>query len=109
MKKFMKTCYKCGKDVQVAKCVKEGVTLDCMKCPGCGEEYFTSSELLKFDIKTGKRKLVRKFGVLGDSTVMRFPTKVLDDYKIKPGDYGVFEEKPEGILIKPVHAKEIRS
>ena len=26
---------------------------------------------------------------------------------IKPGDYGVFEKKPEGILIKPIHAKDI--
>ena len=61
----MKTCYKCGTDVKVAKSVKEGVALDCLKCPKCGEEYFTSSELIKFDIKTGKRKMVRKFGTLG--------------------------------------------
>lgn len=55
MKKFMKTCYKCGADVKTAKCVKEGITLECLKCPKCGEEYFTSSELIKFDIKTGRR------------------------------------------------------
>ena len=107
MKKFMKKCYKCGGDIKVSKCVKEGITLNCLRCPKCGEEYFTSSELVKFDILTGKRKLVRKFGVLGDSTIIRFPTQVLKDFKIKPGDYGVFEKKPEGILIKPVHAKEI--
>ena len=108
MKKFMKTCYKCGTDVKTAKCIKEGVSLDCLRCPECGEEYFTSSELIKFDILTGKRKLVRKFGVLGDSTIMRFPTKVLKDYNIKPGDYGVLEERPDGILIRPVHAKELQ-
>ena len=38
---------------------------------------------------------------------MRFPSKVIKTYKIKPGDYGVFEEKPEGILIKPIYAKEL--
>ena len=107
MKKFMKTCYKCGIDVKVSKCVKEGISLNCLKCPKCGEEYFTSSELIKFDIMTGRTKLVRKFGVLGDSMVMRFPTKLVEDYKIKPGDYGVFEERPEGILIKPVHIKDL--
>ncbi|MBI4454209.1 hypothetical protein HY636_06195 [Candidatus Woesearchaeota archaeon] len=107
MKKFMKTCYKCGTNVQTAKCVKEGITLECLKCPKCGEEYFTSSELIKFDIKTGRRKFVRKFGVLGDSMVMRFPTRVVKDFNIKPGDYGVFEKRPDGILIKPIHAKEI--
>lgn len=103
----MKTCYKCGTNVQTAKCVKEGITLECLKCPKCGEEYFTSSELIKFDIKTGRRKFVRKFGVLGDSMVMRFPTRVVKDFNIKPGDYGVFEKRPDGILIKPIHAKEI--
>jgi len=107
MKKFMKTCYKCGTDVKVAKSTKEGVTLDCLQCPKCGEEYFTSSELIRFDIKTGKRKMVRKFGILGDSTVMRFPSDVIKDYNIKPGDYGIFEKKPEGILIRPIHAKDI--
>ncbi len=107
MKRFMKKCYKCRAKVKVSKCKKEGINLNCMKCTKCGEEYFTSSELLKFDVLTGRRKMVRKFGVLGDSTIMRFPSKVLKDYGIKPGDFGVFEEKSEGILIKPVHAKDI--
>ena len=105
----MKTCYKCGTSVKTAKCIKEGITLDCLKCPKCGEEYFTSSELTKFDIMTGRRKLVRKFGLLGDSTIMRFPTNVLKDFKIRPGDYGAFEKRPEGILIKPIHAKELKA
>ena len=103
----MKTCYTCSTDVKIATCVKEGIELNCLKCPTCGEEYFTSSELIKFDILTGKRKLIRKFGALGDSIVMRIPPKVLKDYKIKAGDYAIFEEKPEGILIKPVSAKEL--
>ncbi len=107
MKPFMKTCYKCNTNVKTATCVKEGVELHCLRCPKCKEEYFTSSELIKFDILTGRRAMVRKFGVLGDSMVMRFPPKVLDDYGIKPGDYALFEEKPEGILIRPVHAKEL--
>lgn len=107
MKKFMKTCYLCGTEVKSARCRKEGVLLNCMRCPKCGEEYFTSSEILKFDIKTGRRSMVRKFGTLGDSTYMRFPPKVLEKFKIKPGDYGVFEERPDGILIRPVHAKDI--
>lgn len=107
MKKFMKACYKCKSDVKATKCIKEGISLDCLQCQKCGEEYFTSSELVKFDILSGRRKMVRKFGVLGDSTVMRFPPKVIEDYDIKPGDFGVFEEKPEGILIKPIHAREL--
>lgn len=107
MKPFMKTCYKCKSDVKVAKCTKESIELNCMKCSNCGEEFFTSSELTKFDILTGKRKLVRKFGTLGDSTIMRLPPSVIKQYQIKPGDYALFEEKREGILIKPIHAKEL--
>jgi hypothetical protein len=107
MKKFMKTCYKCGTEVRAAKCVKENISLDCLKCPKCGEEYFTSSELVRFDIMTGRREMIRKFGILGDSTIMRFPSKVLKKHRIKPGDYGVFQDRPDGILIKPFHAKEM--
>jgi hypothetical protein len=107
MKKFMKTCYKCKVDVKISICKKEGIILDCLKCPKCGEEYFTSSELTKFDILSGRKKMVRKFGVLGDSTIMRIPPKVINDFNIKPGDYAVFEEVAEGILIKPIHAKEL--
>ena len=107
MKKFMQTCYKCGTKVKATKCIKDGVTLNCMKCPKCGEEYFTSSELIKYDILKGKRKMIRKFSTLGDSTIIRLPTNVLDNYKIKPGDYGVLEEKEDGILIKPIHADEL--
>ncbi len=108
MKKFVKTCYKYRTDVKAVRCVKEGISLHCLKCPKCGEEYFTSSELIKFDILTGKRDLIRKFGILGDSVIMRFPNKVLNNYKIKPGDYGIFEKKSDGILIKPVHARKLK-
>lgn len=107
MKKFMKNCYKCGAEIQSTQCVKDKIKLNCMKCPKCGEEYFTSSELIKYDILSGKRKMVRKFSTLGDSTIIRFPTSVLENYKIKAGDYGVLEEKDDGILIRPVHADEL--
>jgi len=107
MKKFMETCYKCDSAVKVSKCTKEGIELNCLKCIKCGEEYFTSSELMKFDILSGKKELIRKFGTLGDSTIIRIPNKVLKSFKIKPEDYGVFEERPDGILIKHVSAKEI--
>ncbi|HLC46608.1 MAG TPA: AbrB/MazE/SpoVT family DNA-binding domain-containing protein [Candidatus Nanoarchaeia archaeon] len=105
-KKFMKKCYKCGTAVQSAACVKEGHSLECMKCPKCGEEYFTSSALIKHDILTGKRQAVRKFGILGDSIIMRIPPKFIEDNNIQPGDYGIFEQRPEGILIRLVHAGE---
>jgi len=38
---------------------------------------------VKYDILKGRKTLVRKFGVLGDSTIVRLPTKVLKNFKIK--------------------------
>ena len=105
MKQFK--CYKCGSKVVEGKCIKEGISLDCMRCPSCKEEFFTSSELMRFDVLTGRRKMVRKFGVLGDSTIMRIPPKLVNEFKIKQGDYGLFEKRPEGILIRPISSKEI--
>ena len=49
-KNFMSSCYKCNSKVEKSISVKEEIELNCMKCPKCGEEYFTSSELTKFDI-----------------------------------------------------------
>ncbi|MFH1510626.1 MAG: hypothetical protein ABIF10_02960 [Candidatus Woesearchaeota archaeon] len=109
MKPFMDKCHRCGSKVIISKCVKEGILLNCMKCQKCSEEYFTSSELIKFDILTGRKELVRKFGTLGDSTIIRIPNRVLKDLNIRPEDYGVFEKRPEGILIRHVRAKEIES
>jgi len=34
--------------VKKAKVMKDNVSLNCMRCPMCGEEYFTSSELTRF-------------------------------------------------------------
>jgi len=109
IKRFMETCYKCEVKVKETKVVKDGVELYCLKCPKCGEEYFTSSELLKYDILKGNRKMIRKFGVLGSSSIIRIPDKVMKKYKINSGDFGYFRETPEGFLIKPVSRKEIKN
>ncbi|MBN1385609.1 AbrB/MazE/SpoVT family DNA-binding domain-containing protein [Candidatus Woesearchaeota archaeon] len=101
------TCYKCGVKAKPAKAMMEGIRLDCLRCPKCGEEYFTSGEMIRYDILKGRRKLVRKFGTLGDSTITRWPPKLIKDYNIKPGDFALFVERPDGILIKPVSSKEL--
>ena len=106
--KFIRKCYKCNIDVKKKYVVKDGIKLYCLKCPRCGEEYFTSSELMKYDILTGKRKMARKFGTLGESSIVRIPEKVIKAYNIKPGDFAYFEELPQGILIKPVQAKALK-
>ena len=99
-------CYKCEGNIVKTSCIKEGIKLSCMKCRKCGEEFFTSSELARFDVIKGNKSMIRKFGTLGDSTIMRIPPKIIKKCKIKPGDYGVFESRPDGILVRHIHAKD---
>jgi len=98
----MKTCYRCGAAVKPFTTTKRGVTLQGERCTACGEEFFTSGELLKFEALTAKKKRYRTFGRLGKSTIIRFPDDVLARFKIKPGDLGLFETTKEGILIRPL-------
>ena len=101
-------CHKCKVPTKKCKTKMNEVTLNCFKCPKCGEEYLTSSEYIKYEILTGKRQMIRKFVVVGDSFVIRIPTKVMKDLKIKSGDYGIFEETSKGILIKPFSSKKLK-
>lgn len=103
----MKTCYKCNVELENTTTLMGGVRLKCQKCPKCGEEYFTSSELMRYDILKGNRTMIRKFGTLGQSTVLRIPEKVISELKIKTGDYAHFEIRPEGILIKPFSGSKL--
>ncbi|MFH0752540.1 MAG: AbrB/MazE/SpoVT family DNA-binding domain-containing protein [archaeon] len=104
----METCYKCNVNLERVTTLKEGIKLKCQRCPKCGEEYFTSSELMRYDILKGNRTMIRKFGVLGQSTVLRIPEKVISQLKIKTGDYAYFEMRPEGILVKPISASKLK-
>ena len=69
-------CDRCGGDAKTEFMVYS----QRYQCPRCGEEYFTSSELMNYDILTGKRKMARKFGTLGESSIVRIPEKVIKAY-----------------------------
>ncbi|MBI5065880.1 hypothetical protein HZA97_06595 [Candidatus Woesearchaeota archaeon] len=51
----MKTCYKCEGKLKEVKVTKEGIRVSCFKCTNCRKEYFTSRELIKFDVLTERR------------------------------------------------------
>ncbi len=107
-KKFMEKCYKCNVKLKETTAIREGVDIYFLKCSKCGEEFYTSDELIRHDVLTGKRKLTRKFGLLGNSSIIRIPGHLVFDFKIVAGDIGVFEKIPEGILIKPIHSKNLQ-
>lgn len=84
----------------------EGVKLKCLKCVKCGEELYSASEMLRYEVLTGKRKPVRKITMLGSSMAVRLPKKLVEEVDIHEGDLAYFEKHPEGVLIKVVHAEE---
>lgn len=106
-KRFMDKCHRCNAKLKEINSVREGVDIYFLKCQKCGEEFYTSDELIRHDTLTGKRKMVRKFGSLGNSSMIRIPEQMVDDLKIKEGDFGVFEKAPEGILIRLVRSEKI--
>ncbi len=105
----MKKCYFCEGLLKETTVIEHGAPLDCLQCQKCKEIFFTSTEWLKNDILSGRCKLVRKFGKLGDSTIVRLPPKMLKKYNIEPGDISLFEERPEGILIRAFKAKDLKA
>lgn len=104
----MKTCYKCHIELEDTTTLMNGIKLRCQKCSKCGEEYFTSSELMRYDVLKGNRTMIRKFGILGRSTVIRIPEGVVSKLKIRKGDYAYFEMRPEGLLIKPFSNSKLK-
>lgn len=93
----------CGTMTKEFTETKEGVKIYGGKCPKCGEIYWSGGEMLRWEILTGRRKLSRKVGIVGDSYVIRIPKKIVEESKIKLGDYALFEQAKNGILIKIVH------
>ncbi len=55
-KLHMQTCYNCKSKLKNSISIKEGVELNCLRCSGCGEEFFRAGELIKFDVMTGRRE-----------------------------------------------------
>ena len=102
MERFIDKCYKCKVKVKSAKVIKNKIELSCLKCPKCKEEFFTAGELTRYDIIRGKKSILRRFGILGDSLIVRVPPKIIEKQGIKPGDYAQFEVKDGNIVIKTV-------
>ena len=102
MERFIDKCYKCKIKVKATKVTKKGIKLNCLKCPKCKEEFFTSEELIKYDLIRGKKSILRRFGILGDSMIIRVPPKIIEEAKIEPGDYAEFEMKNGKILVKTI-------
>ena len=98
----MKKCAMCNGTLVSHFEVSESVRIAGFKCKSCGETFWPSSEMLRWEVLTGRRKTARKVGILGDSLVVRIPKSVAKDV-VREGDYALFEKAKEGFLVKIVH------
>jgi uncharacterized OB-fold protein len=100
----MKKCL-CGGPLAEGFEEREGVKLKGMRCRKCGEIYVPSSELVRFEILTGRRKAqLRKVRRIASSYVITLPTQVMKEDEIHENDYVLFEKTKAGRLIKVIHA-----
>lgn len=82
----------------------EGFPIRGFRCRRCSETFWPASEMLRWEVLTGRRKTARKIGVLGDSLVVRIPSNIAKDSSVHEGDYALFEPAKEGFLVRIVHA-----
>jgi len=103
----MKRCT-CGGNFLEAAVERNGVMLKGLKCRKCGETYFPGSEMMRYEILTGKSSLVRKVRRSGDSMIVTVPKQIIEKFKLHEDDMIYFksDEKDEEITIKILHMRE---
>jgi ribosomal protein L37AE/L43A len=84
---------------------KESVLMHGWKCGKCGESFFPGSEMLRFEILTGRRKdMARKIRTVGNSKIVTIPEKLIAEAKVHSNDIALFQKVKEGILLRIIHA-----
>ncbi|MCS4540758.1 MAG: AbrB/MazE/SpoVT family DNA-binding domain-containing protein [Euryarchaeota archaeon] len=101
----MERCILCKGELEKHKEVNEGVGIKGWKCKKCGETFFPSSEMLKWEVLTGKRGLVRKVRKIGNSIIVTLPKKLVKEEDIHKDDYILFERTKKGMALKIIHGE----
>lgn len=100
----MKKCILCEGDLSEHSEMNDEVVINGWKCKECGETYFTSTEMLRWEVLTGRRsKDVRKVRKIGSSLMVTLPNELVKDTGIHNDDLALFKKVKEGILIEIVH------
>ncbi len=100
----MKKCIVCEGDLREYSELSEEVEIKGWKCTECGETFFTSSEMLRWEVLTGRRpKEVRKVRKMGNSLMVTLPNELVRDTGIHSDDLALFKKVKDGILIEIVH------
>jgi hypothetical protein len=94
----------CGGTLTNAVVERSGIELKGLKCRKCKEIYFPSSEMMKYEILTGKSSLVRKVRKSGDSMIVTVPKQIIEKFDVHEDDMIYFEsENDKNIVLKILH------
>ena len=100
----MERCAICKGELTEHKEKMDAVEVRGLRCTKCGETFFSSSELLRWEIMSGKRKdNVRKIRKIGNSLTITLPSVFVKSDDISDNDLAIFKKKKNGYLIQIIH------
>ena len=100
----MERCAICKGKLKNHKEKRDGVEIKGWKCSKCSEIYFSSNELLRWEVLSGKRTdNVRKIRKVGNSLTVTFPKILVKSDEIHGDDFAIFKKTKEGYLLQIVH------
>jgi YgiT-type zinc finger domain-containing protein len=106
-------CISCKSKVRKSKTVREyaGIeikNIDCMRCPKCGEEYFTGEQQRKLESIAkelgvfGAPRMKRRLGRSGSNIILRIPKDIAHELGLDAGDSVSLWKEGKRIVISPL-------
>lgn len=100
----MERCAICKGKLEDHKEKRDGVEIKGWKCSKCDETYFSSNELLRWEVLSGKRTdNVRKIRRVGNSLTITFPNIFVKNDEIHDDDLAIFKKTKKGYLLQIIH------
>ena len=98
-------CTACGGRLARHAEPKDGQDIEGTRCVKCGEVLFTFSELLRWEVLTGKRKPdVRRVRRVGGSLVVTIPDRIAEDL-VHERDLALFRKEKGRLVLDIVHVE----
>ncbi len=103
---MMERCVLCKGGLKPYEETSEGVAIRGWKCNSCGETFYPSSEMLRWEVLTGRRSdFARKVREVGNSFGVTLPRKLVKEEGIHKNDFILFEKTDKGTKIKIIHGE----
>jgi len=100
----MERCVLCKGKLKEHREKKEEIEINGWKCSKCSETYFSSNEILRWEVLSGKRRdNVRKIRRVGNSLSVTFPNIFVKEDEIHDNDLAIFKKTKKGYLLQIIH------